>query len=66
MIPTTSSVTSVAPIVVLGVVLGLLFFFPLPDVNRDIALSIVSGLLGFLARGERPAPPPPPPPDSGP
>ena len=53
MIPTTSSVTSVAPIVVLGVVLVLLFWLPIPPTNHDIALTVVSGLLGYLSRGEK-------------
>lgn len=44
---------TLAPLVVLGAVLIILLFAPLPAPNKDIATTIVAGLLGFMARGEQ-------------
>jgi hypothetical protein len=54
--PNTNSVATVAPILVLALVLGLLIFFPIPVPNRDVVMTIVAGLLGYLSRGERHVP----------
>jgi hypothetical protein len=47
------TLTTLAPLAVLGSVLLVLLFAPLPAANKDIATTIVAGLLGFLARGEQ-------------
>jgi hypothetical protein len=47
------TLTTLAPLLVLGVVLIALLFAPVPAPNKDIATTIVAGLLGFLARGEQ-------------
>ena len=47
------TLTTLAPLAVLGVVLIVLLFAPLPAANKDIATTIVAGLLGFLARGDQ-------------
>lgn len=49
----TSSIQTLAPLVVLGVVLVLLLFFAIPSPNKEIAMTIVAGLLGYLSKGER-------------
>lgn len=51
--PNTQSVTAVAPILVLGLILAGLLFHEIPAPNKEIMLTIVSGLLGYLSRGER-------------
>lgn len=49
-LPTTHSVQSVAPIVLLGVALVFLLVKDVPPQSKDIVVAIVSGLLGFLSR----------------
>jgi hypothetical protein len=51
--PLNQALTTLAPLAVLGVVLLVLLFAPMPAANKDIATTIVAGLLGFLARGEQ-------------
>ena len=46
----TRSITHVAPILLLGLALLVLLFSPVPVPNKEIVMSIVSGLLGFLSR----------------
>ena len=50
MIPNTHSVTSVAPIALLGVALVALLFFEVPAPNKELLTAIISGLLGYLSR----------------
>ena len=51
---TTDKWLTAAPVMILGAALVLLFFCPVPDANKELALSIVSGFLGFLARQHMP------------
>ncbi len=48
----TRSISTVAPIALLGMALAALLFHPLPEPNRDLVNLILAGLLGFLSRGE--------------
>lgn len=52
----TQSAITLAPLIILGAVLGTLIFVPIPVPNKDLAMTIVAGLLGYLSKGERPTP----------
>ncbi len=56
----TRSISTVAPIGLLGMALAAMLFFPIPMDNKDLINLILAGLLGFLSRGETaPSPPDP-------
>lgn len=56
----TRSISTVAPIGLLGMALMFLLWHPLPEPNRDLVNLILAGLLGFLSRGETAVAPPEP------
>jgi len=49
-LPKTRDIVHAGPIVVLATALMILLFTPVPVSNKELASSIIAGLLGFLSR----------------